>query len=187
MALKIGISRSNFISSSSEDFTVFFYVIWWTEYKKNHWGILDLENLQSRSHFIFCISESWRWLSSVIDALKMGKTVKKKPQSIFDLEIEIFKVMGVCGNFFTNFYIFSASNYIRKPSKNLAYIRNKIWPWISDFLGQGCLREFFTIFFIFSAWNYIEIPSQTFMANETNFLHCTLRCLRGWSIYIWSI
>ena len=28
-----------------------------------------------------------------------------------------------------------------------------------------------------------EIPSQTFMKNETNFLHCTLRCLRGWSLY----
>ena len=102
----------------------------------------------------------------------------------FDPEIEIFKVKGVCGNFFTIFYVFSASSYIRKPSKNLAYIRNKIWPWIDDFQGRRCLRGFFfTIFFIFSAWNYIEIPSQTFMTNETSFLHCTLRCLRGWSIY----
>ena len=53
LTLKIGISRSNFISSRSEDFRVFSYVIWWTEYEKNteknHWGILDLENLQSRS------------------------------------------------------------------------------------------------------------------------------------------
>ena len=57
----------------------------------------------------------------------------------FDLETVIFKVKGVCGNFFT-------------------------------------------IFFIFSAWNYIEVPFQTFMTNETNFLHWTLRCLRGWSI-----
>ena len=48
------------------------------KYWKNHWGILDLENLQSRSHFMFCISESWRWLSSIIDALKMGKTVREK-------------------------------------------------------------------------------------------------------------
>ena len=114
-------------------------------------------------------SESWRWLSSVIDALKMEKTVKKNPQSIFDLEIYILKVKGVCGNFSTTFYVFSASNYIRKPSKNLAYIRNKICPWIGDFEGQGCMREFFNYFFIFSAWNYIEILSQTFMTNETNF------------------
>ena len=115
---------------------MFFYVIWWTEYEqnteKNHWGILDLKTLQSRSHFIFRINESWRWLSSVIDALKMGKTVKKNPQSIFDLELAIFKVKGLCGNFLT-------------------------------------------IFFILSAWNCIEIPSQTFMTNETTFLHCTLR------------
>ena len=65
----------------------------------------------------------------------------------FDLETEIFKVKGVCGNFFTIFYVFSASKYIRKPSKNLAYIRNKIWPWIDDFKGQGCLREFSYYFF----------------------------------------
>ena len=65
MTLKIGISRSNLISSRSEDFRVFFYVIWWTEYEKNHSGILDFENLQSRSHLIFGITESWRWLSSV--------------------------------------------------------------------------------------------------------------------------
>ena len=71
---------------------------------RNHWGILDLENLQSRSHFIFCINVCWIW-------------------------------------------IFSASNYIRKPSKNLAYIRNKIWLWIGDFQGQGCLWEFFYYFF----------------------------------------
>ena len=30
----------------------------------------------------------------------------------FDLEIEIFKVKGVCGNFLTIFYSFRASNYI---------------------------------------------------------------------------
>ena len=36
-----------------------------------------------------------------------------------DLEIEIFKVKGVCGNFFTIFYVFSASNYIRIPSRKL--------------------------------------------------------------------
>ena len=65
----------------------------------------------------------------------------------FDLEIEIFKVKGVCGNFFTIFYVFSASNYTRKPSKNLAYTRDKIWPWIGDFQGQRCLREFFYYFF----------------------------------------
>ena len=61
----------------------------------------------------------------------------------FDLEIEIFKFKGVCGIFFTIFYVLSASNYIRKPSKNWAYSRNKIWPWIGNFQGQGCLREFF--------------------------------------------
>ena len=43
--------------------------------------------------------------------------------------------------------------------------------------------ENFTIFFIFSARNYIEISPQTFMTNERDFLHCTLHCLRGWSIY----
>ena len=98
----------------------------------------------------------------------------------FDLEIKIFMVKGICGNFqlffnyfLTIFYVFSGSNYIRKPSKNLAYIRNEIWPWIVDFQGEGCLREPFHYFPIFSAWNYIEIPSQTFMTNETNFLHCT--------------
>ena len=31
----------------------------------------------------------------------------------------------------------------RKPTKNLAYIRNKIWPWIGDFQGQRSLRELF--------------------------------------------
>ena len=65
----------------------------------------------------------------------------------FDLEIEIFKVKGVCGSFFTIFYVFSGSNYIRKPSNNLSYIRNKIWPLIVDFQGQGCLREFHHYFF----------------------------------------
>ena len=34
LTLKIGISRSNFISSRIEDFRVFYYVIWWTEYEK---------------------------------------------------------------------------------------------------------------------------------------------------------
>ena len=140
LALKVGISRENFISSRSNYFRVFSYIIWWTEYEKNHWGILDLETLQSRSNFIFCIIESWRWSSNVIDELKMGKTVKKNPQNIFEIELVIFKVKDVCGNFFT-------------------------------------------IFFILSAWNYIEMSSQTFMTNRTNFLHCTLRCLRGWSIY----
>ena len=65
----------------------------------------------------------------------------------FDFGIEIFKVKGVCGNFLTIFYVFSASNYRWKPSKNLAYIRNKILPWIGDFQGQGCLRQFFYYFF----------------------------------------
>ena len=121
LTLKIGISRSNFISSRSEDFRVFSYVICWSESKKNteknHWGILDVENLQSRSNIILDISESWRWLCSVIDALKLGKSVKKNPQSIFDLEFEIFQVKGVCGNFFTIFFIFSSWNYIEIPSQ----------------------------------------------------------------------
>ena len=43
----------------------------------------------------------------------------------FDLKIEIFNVKGVCGNFFTIFYVFSASNYIRKPSKNLAILHGE--------------------------------------------------------------
>ena len=93
MTLKISISRSNFISTRSEDFKVFSYVIWWTEYEKNtennHWGILDLENLQSRSHFIFCISESCRWLSSVIDLIKMEKTVKKILKASLTLKMSI--------------------------------------------------------------------------------------------------
>ena len=75
---------------------------------------------------------------------KNGKKGEKNPQSIFDLEIESFKVKGVCGNVFN---VFSASNYIRKPSKNLAYIRNKILPLFGNFQGQGCLREFFYYFF----------------------------------------
>ena len=57
----------------------------------------------------------------------------------FDLEIEIFKVKGAYGNFFTIFYAFSASNYVRKPSQNSAYTRNEIWPWNRDFQGQECL------------------------------------------------
>ena len=65
----------------------------------------------------------------------------------FNIEIEIFKVKGVCGNFFTFFYVFRASNYIQKPSRKLAYIWNKIWRWIGDFQGQGCLWEFFYYFF----------------------------------------
>ena len=48
----------------SEDFKVFSYAIWWSEYEKNtdknHWGILDLENLKLRSHFIFCASNCVR-------------------------------------------------------------------------------------------------------------------------------
>ena len=47
------------------------------------------------------------------------------------------------------------------------------------FKVKGVCRNFLTIYFIFRAWNYIEIPSQTFMTNETNFLHCTLRCSAG--------
>ena len=90
------------------------------EYWKNHSGILDLENLQSRSDFIFCSSGSWRWLSSVIDVLKMGKTVKKK------------------------------------SSKHL-------WPWISDFQGQGCLRGFFYYFFHINFQFYVgNISDYTF-------------------------
>ena len=65
----------------------------------------------------------------------------------FDLEIEIFNVKAAAGICLQFFYVFSALNYIRKPSKNLAYIRKKIWPWIGDFQGQGCLREFFYYFF----------------------------------------
>ena len=38
--------------------------------------------------------------------------------SEFDLEIEILKVKGICGNFLLFFYVFRASNYIRTPSKN---------------------------------------------------------------------
>ena len=122
LTFKIGILRLNFISSRSENFRVFYYIIWWTEYEKNfeknHWGILDLENLQSGSLFIFWINESWRWLSSVIHALKIEKIVKKNPRSIFDLELVIFKVNGVCGDFYTIFYIFSAWNYIRNTLSN---------------------------------------------------------------------
>ena len=54
---------------------------------------------------------------------------------------------------------------------------------LAIFKVKGVCENVFTIFFIFNAWNYIEIPSQTFMRNETNFLYCTLRCLRGCSIY----
>ena len=36
-----------------------------------------------------------------------------------DLKIEIFKVKGVCGNFFTILFIFSAWNYIEIPSQTL--------------------------------------------------------------------
>ena len=46
----------------------------------------------------------------------------------FDLEVEIFKVKGVYRNFLSIFFIFSASNSIRKPYKNLTYIRNKNLP-----------------------------------------------------------
>ena len=59
------------------------------KYWNNHWDILDLDNLQSRSYFIFCISESWGWLSSVIDALKMGKTVKKMLKASLTLKMSI--------------------------------------------------------------------------------------------------
>ena len=54
---------------------------------------------------------------------------------------------------------------------------------LTIFKVKGVCGNLLTIFFIFSTWNYIQIPFQTFMTNETNFLHCTLRCLRGWSIY----
>ena len=146
-----------------------------------------------------------RWLSSFIDALKMGKTVKmsisrwnfsfqhkrcKLQPYIWRLHKILrhsfsawSEINDVNANFLNVFYVSSASNYVRKPSQNSAYSRNEIWPWNRDFQGQGCLLEFFTIFFIFSTWNYIEIPSQILMTNETNFLHCTLRCLQGSSIY----
>ena len=144
MTSKIGISRSNFISSRNEDFRVFSYVIWWTEYEKNteknHWRILDLENLQSRSHFIFRISKSWSW-------------------------------------------VFSASNYI--PSKNLAYIRNKIWPWIGDFPGQGWLREFFYYFFHIQHMKQHRNTLSNLHDKWHKFctLHFTLPAGLGWSIY----
>ena len=87
LTLKIGISRSNLISSRSEDFRMFSYVIWRTENEKdtekNDCGILDLENLQSRSHFMFCMSESWRWLSSAIDALKWEKQWEKSSKHLW--------------------------------------------------------------------------------------------------------
>ena len=116
-------------------------MVWkWKNTEQNHWGIFDLENIQTRSHCIFCISESWSW-------------------------------------------VFSASDYIRKPSKNLAYIRIKFDLGLAIFKVKGGCGNFFTISFILSAWNYMGILSQTFMTNETNFLHCTLRCLWWWSIY----
>ena len=71
---------------------MFSYVILWTENEKNTkkiTGILDLENLHSRLHFIFCISESWRWLFSVIDALKMGKIIKKILKASLTLKMSI--------------------------------------------------------------------------------------------------
>ena len=58
-----------------------------------------------------------------------------------------FQGQGCLRAFFCHFFVFSVSNYIRKPSKNLAYIRNQIWPWIGDFQGQGCLQDFFYYFF----------------------------------------
>ena len=58
-----------------------------------------------------------------------------------------FQGQGCLREFFTIFYVLGASKYIRKPSKNLAYIINKIWPWIGDFQGQGCLQEFSYYFF----------------------------------------
>ena len=41
------------------------------------------------------------------------------------------------------FFVFSASNYVRKPSQNSTYTRTEIWPWNRDFKGQGRLRKFF--------------------------------------------
>ena len=173
----------------------------------------------------------WDHLFATSTSLILGHA-ESECQNIYDISGNAAVACCVCGRneiwpLNTFFYIFSASNHVRKPSQNSAYTRNEIWPWNRDFKGQGCLREFFyyfftysvhqttyknllktwlilkikfdlelaifkvkgvcgnflTIFFIFSAWNYIEIPSQTSMTNETNFLHCTLRCLRGWSIY----
>ena len=62
--------------------------------------------------------------------------------------------------FLNVFYVFSASNYVRKPSLNSAYTRNEIWPWNRDFQGQGCLREFLNYFYVFSASIYTRKPSK---------------------------
>ena len=61
------------------------------------------------------------------------------------LAISVWELVHLCVVYV--FYVSSASNYIRKPSKNLTYIRNKIWPWIGDFQGLRCLQEFFCNFF----------------------------------------
>ena len=63
--------------------------------------MLDLENLQSMSHFIFLF---FAHQTTYENLLKTRLILEIK----FDLEWTIFKVKGVCGNFDTIFFIFSA-------------------------------------------------------------------------------
>ena len=118
---------------------------------KNHWGILDFENLQSRSHFIFCISESWIWLSSVIDALKMGKQWKKTSKHLWPLNRD-FQGQGCLQEFFLLFFTYLAHEitlkYPLKPSWQMRqifyialYVACGAGRYIDQKLGLGlCLR-----------------------------------------------
>ena len=146
MTLKIGISRSNFISGWGEDFRVFSYVIWLTGYEKNieknHWGILNLGNLQSRSHFIFCTSESWRRLFSVIDALKKGKTVTKKSLRhlwpwicLFRGEILVSSTNAVSFNLISEGYIKYCGIHSQHDLRSTTWTRNfcfaiSVWEYV---------------------------------------------------------
>ena len=89
-----------------------------------------------------------RWCAKLMyeNFLKIRLILEMK----FDLEIEIFMDKVVCGNSFTIFYVFSGSNYRRKPSKNLAYIKKNLtlnWRFSRSRVSVGI----FLLFFSYSA------------------------------------
>ena len=71
--------------------------------EKNHWGIIDLENLQSRSHLIFAWAKVEYGFPASFSAHQTTYENLLKTRLIlemkFDLGIEIFKIKDFCRNF----------------------------------------------------------------------------------------
>ena len=148
---------------------------------------------QRRERGIFLLFRSGSWYIFVLFMFftysEHQTTYENLPKTrlilemIFDLEIEV-QGQGCLREFFLLLLTYSVHQTTYKNLLKTWFILEIKFDFeLAIFKVKGVCGNFLTIFFIFSAWNYIWITSQTFMTNKTNFLHCTLRCLQGWSIY----